>query len=389
MAAECANFEITRMARLLEVSSSGYYRWRAALDRPPLPSDVRRADLDAKIISFHQSSNGTYGAPRITLDLHEAGERVSANTVAARMAGLGLVGVSPRLFKVTTNPDPTATFPEDLVNRDFHPDGIDRLWTSDITYLKVGDGEAYMCAVRDEGSSRVLGFAVADHMRSELVLDALTQAAATRFGHVAGTVFHTDRGQPILRSQGRRTLRPVRPGPVHGSDGQLLRPRQRRELLVDLQTRILLPAQFRHHRRAPCRDRQLHQLLQPPTTLRQGRQHQPHPLRVNVGPQATSRITRVHYFWATSLEELLAERGIEVDHVTLFRWVQRFTPILVDAARPCRHSVGGDWFVDETYVKVSGTWRYVYRAVDQYGQVIDAFVSKKRDLKAARRSSPR
>jgi IS6 family transposase len=84
------------------------------------------------------------------------------------------------------------------------------------------------------------------------------------------------------------------------------------------------------------------------------------------------------------LEELLAERGIAVDHVTLFRWVQRFTPALVDAARPCRHAVGGHWFVDETYVKVSGSWRYVYRAVDQYGQVIDVFVSRKRDLKAAR-----
>ena len=83
------------------------------------------------------------------------------------------------------------------------------------------------------------------------------------------------------------------------------------------------------------------------------------------------------------LEELLAERGIEVDHVTLFRWVQRFTPLLIDAARPCRHSVGGHWFVDETYVKVSGSWRYVYRAVDQSGQVIDVFVSKRRDLKAA------
>jgi len=68
------------------------------------------------------------------------------------------------------------------------------------------------------------------------------------------------------------------------------------------------------------------------------------------------------------LEELLAERGIEVDHGTLLRWVQRFTPLLVEAARPCRHSVGGHWFVDETYVKVSGSWRHVYRAVDQYGQ---------------------
>ncbi len=85
------------------------------------------------------------------------------------------------------------------------------------------------------------------------------------------------------------------------------------------------------------------------------------------------------------LEELLAERGIEVDHVTLYRWVQRFTPLIVEAARPCRHAVGDRWFVDETYVKVAGTWRYVYRAVDQYGQVIDVYASRERDVKAATR----
>ena len=84
------------------------------------------------------------------------------------------------------------------------------------------------------------------------------------------------------------------------------------------------------------------------------------------------------------VEELLAERGIEVDHVTIYRWVQRFTPLLIDAARPCRRSVGGRWFVDETYVKVAGTWRYVYCAVDQHGQVIDVFVSPRRNIPAAR-----
>jgi IS6 family transposase len=85
------------------------------------------------------------------------------------------------------------------------------------------------------------------------------------------------------------------------------------------------------------------------------------------------------------VEELLAERGIEVDHVTVYRWVQRFTPLLADAARPCRHAVGDRWHVDETYVKVAGRWRYVYRAVDQYCQIIDVYVSARRDARAARR----
>src|SRR5262245_31853455 len=74
-------------------------------------------------------------------------------------------------------------------------------------------------------------------------------------------------------------------------------------------------------------------------------------------------------------EELLAERGVEVDHVSVYRWVQRLTPLLADAARACLHRVGDRWFVDETSVKVAGRWRYVYRAVDQVGQVIDVVVS--------------
>ena len=85
------------------------------------------------------------------------------------------------------------------------------------------------------------------------------------------------------------------------------------------------------------------------------------------------------------VEELLAERGIQVDHVTIYRWVQRFTPLLIDAARPCRHATGDRWFVDETYVKVAGRWVYLYRAIDQYGQVIDVMVSEKRNLAATRR----
>jgi transposase-like protein len=85
------------------------------------------------------------------------------------------------------------------------------------------------------------------------------------------------------------------------------------------------------------------------------------------------------------VEELLAERGVEVAHVTVYRWVRRFAPLLAEAARPCRHGVGDRWWVDETYAKVGGRWRYVYRAVDQFGQVVDVYVSKRRDTSAAHR----
>jgi len=85
------------------------------------------------------------------------------------------------------------------------------------------------------------------------------------------------------------------------------------------------------------------------------------------------------------VEELLAERGITVDHVTVYRWVQRFTPEFIEAGRPCRHAPGDRWFADETYVKVAGQWTYLYRAVDQHGQVIDVLLSARRDLAAARR----
>jgi IS6 family transposase len=84
------------------------------------------------------------------------------------------------------------------------------------------------------------------------------------------------------------------------------------------------------------------------------------------------------------VEELLAERGIEVDHVTIYRWVQTFTLEFIAAARPARHAAGDRWFVDETYVKVAGRWSYLYRAVDQHGQVIDVLVSTRRNAPAAR-----
>jgi transposase-like protein len=89
------------------------------------------------------------------------------------------------------------------------------------------------------------------------------------------------------------------------------------------------------------------------------------------------------------VEELLAERGIEVDHVTVYRWVQTFTPAFISSARPARHATGDRWFVDETYLKVAGRWSYLYRAIDQHGQVIDVLVSERRSALLRGRSSPR
>jgi IS6 family transposase len=105
-------------------------------------------------------------------------------------------------------------------------------------------------------------------------------------------------------------------------------------------------------------------------------------------PEVVSLAVRWYLRYGLSyrdVEELLAERGITVDHVTIYRWVQRFTLEFIEAARPCRHVTGDRWFVDETYVKVAGQWTYLYRAVDQHGQVIDVLLSLRRDLSAARR----
>ncbi|WP_157084414.1 IS3 family transposase, partial [Millisia brevis] len=160
IAAECADHDITTLTDLLGVSRSGYYAWVNRRTRVDVgPRRQRRRDLEVKILAHWQASHRTYGSPRITADLHAEGVSVSENTVAKIMAEMGIEGISPRTFTVaTTRVDPTASFPPDRVGRAFDQGGTDRVWTSDITYLTCGEGDAYLCAIRDEHSRRVLGW---------------------------------------------------------------------------------------------------------------------------------------------------------------------------------------------------------------------------------------
>ncbi|WP_256922220.1 IS3 family transposase [Rhodococcus erythropolis] len=194
IAAECANFAVHRMTRLLDVSTSGFYKNQGLSVRTGLGErKQRRADLEVKILDIHRESKGVYGSPRITAELHDGGEIITEKTVAKLMRSLGIVGISPRTFKIrTTVVDPFASFPEDLVRRKFDQGRLDAVWTSDITYLTCGANDMYLCAIKDEHSKRVLGWSIADHMRTELVIEALDMAVAARGGDVVGTIMHSD-----------------------------------------------------------------------------------------------------------------------------------------------------------------------------------------------------
>jgi putative transposase len=189
-------FSVRRMARLLGVSTSGYYAHAKRAAATVLTSrQQRRADLEVKITEAHQDSRGTYGSPRITAELRDQGEVVTAKTVAKIMASIGLEGISPRTFKVkTTVVDPSASFPPDLVDRYFDRGGTDAVWLTDVTYLACGEGEMFLCAIRDGHSRKVLGYSISDHIGAGMVTDAIDAAVAARGGGCGGTILHSDRG---------------------------------------------------------------------------------------------------------------------------------------------------------------------------------------------------
>ncbi len=196
------------MCELLDVSRSGFYKWRKSQAAGPSPAARRRAELDVKVAALHEASDGVYGAPRILADLRDAGETVSRKTVAASLRRQGLAGISPRTFApVTTVVDLDAPPIPDLVKRRFDTGRLDGVWTSDITYLRTGEGWLYLCAVRDGCSRRVIGWAIDEHLHTDLVEDAVAMAVAMRGELAAQVVFHADRGCQYTSAQLARFAR--------------------------------------------------------------------------------------------------------------------------------------------------------------------------------------
>lgn len=177
------------MCRVLEVSRAGYYAWRK---REPSERARRDAELTKRIERIHERSRETYGRPRIHAELKEAGERVGAKRVGRLMQDAGLEGASRRKDTWTTQRARDARPAPDLVEREFRADGPDQLWVADITYVPTWAGFLYLAVVLDVWSRRVVGWAMATHLRTELVLSALDMAVEQR--RPEGVIHHSDQG---------------------------------------------------------------------------------------------------------------------------------------------------------------------------------------------------
>lgn len=214
MRANQAGYSVRRMCCLLEVSASGYYAWSR---RPRSPHAQSDEELLARIRSIHELSRGTYGAPRIHAELISLGTPVSRKRVARLMREAGLQGASRRRWTTTTVRDKKVRPAPDLVERNFTAESRDRLWVADITYIPTWSGFLYLAVVVDAWSRRVVGWSMATHLRTELVLEALNMALQQR--RPQGVIHHSDQGTQYTSIAFGLRCREARVRPSMGSVG--------------------------------------------------------------------------------------------------------------------------------------------------------------------------
>jgi putative transposase len=219
IAAEKANHPVKAMCRVLGVSRSGFYAWQA---RPPSERALADAWLTERIRAIHAANRGVYGAPRVHAELALAHQvRVGRKRVERLMRQAALSGLVARKRGRTTVRVPGVRVADDLVARDFRPAGPDLLWVADITYLRTWEGWLYLAAVQDAYSRRIVGWALADHMRSQLVVDALQMAIARRRPD-PGLVHHSDQGsQGGFNWSSQRLIERSCDGQACGVDGRV------------------------------------------------------------------------------------------------------------------------------------------------------------------------
>ena len=214
MKAHQASYPVTTRCRVLGVSTRGYYAW---LKRPPSARARKDGQLTERIRKIHNRSKGTYGAPRIHAELAESGDHVGRKRVARLMRVATLQGVSRRKGPRTTRRQPGAEAAPDLVKRDFSAAGPNKLWVADITFVGTGSGWLYLAVVVDAWSRKVVGWAMASHLRTELVLEALSMAVQQR--KPTEVIHHSDHGSQYTSLAFGKRLQEAGMRPSMGSIG--------------------------------------------------------------------------------------------------------------------------------------------------------------------------
>ena len=243
---EKADLPVTTMCRMLGVSPSGYWAWQG---RPPSARSLADAELTGRIRQAHQLSRGTYGSPRVHAELAATGQPCGRKRVARLMRAAGIAGVHRRRYHATTVRDAAAVPAPDLVKRDFHPAGPDRLWVADITALPTGQGFLYLAMVLDAWSRRVVGWSMDRSASAGLVTRALDMAI-TRRRPGNGLIHHSDHGSQYTSIAFGRRMREAGIAASMGSVGDSYDNAMAESFFASLETELIDRTVWRDHHQA-------------------------------------------------------------------------------------------------------------------------------------------